>query len=163
MASASRITPTALFAGEFDVRLAFPDLPWWPLLSYIYALQTHIAPFRELVYLPGLITHPNFSLLALFTHEEEIWRDDGKGSWRRKGWSIADRALLQVTGAERFAFPGDYLKRRPASLARQVQSGYVYHYAFGMVIGVALMVTWCPPTAARVATPFRLRAETGPL
>jgi NADH-quinone oxidoreductase subunit L len=29
-----------------------------------------------------------------------------------------------------------------ASLVRQVQSGYVYHYAFAMIIGVALMVTW---------------------
>lgn len=72
--------------------------------------------FTELVYLPTLINHPNFSLLALYTHEEEIWQDDGKGSWRRKGWSIADRTLLEVSGSELFRSPADYLKLLPASL-----------------------------------------------
>ena len=73
--------------------------------------------FSELVYLPAVLTHPNFSLLVLYTHEEEIWQDDGKGSWRRKGWSIADRTLLQVTGAVLFNSPGDYLRLLPADLA----------------------------------------------
>jgi hypothetical protein len=64
--------------------------------------------FKELVRFPALINNPNFSIEVLFTQEEEIWRDDGKGSWRRKGWSIADRRLLQVfnrvvlTGSEDF-------------------------------------------------------------
>jgi NADH-quinone oxidoreductase subunit L len=31
---------------------------------------------------------------------------------------------------------------RLAGMARHLQSGYVYHYAFAMIIGVALMVTW---------------------
>jgi NADH-quinone oxidoreductase subunit L len=31
---------------------------------------------------------------------------------------------------------------RIAGMVRHVQSGYVYHYAFAMIIGVALMVTW---------------------
>jgi hypothetical protein len=52
--------------------------------------------FQELVSLPGLITHPSFSLEVLLTQEEEIWRDDGLGSWRRKGWSVADRRLVGV-------------------------------------------------------------------
>ena len=59
--------------------------------------------FLELVRLPHLISHVNFNLEILLTREEEIRRDDGRGSWRRKGWSIADRRLLEVV--ERIAFP----------------------------------------------------------
>lgn len=52
--------------------------------------------FNELVRFPALISDSNFSIEVLLTQEEEIWRGDGKGSWRRKGWSIADRQLLGV-------------------------------------------------------------------
>jgi len=31
---------------------------------------------------------------------------------------------------------------RLAAVARHLQSGYIYHYAFAMIIGVALLVTW---------------------
>ncbi len=52
--------------------------------------------FDELVRIPHLITHPNFTLDVLLTQEEEIRLNDGQGSWRRKGWSIYDRRLLAV-------------------------------------------------------------------
>src|SRR5690606_6120510 len=42
--------------------------------------------FRELIRFPELIAHPNFSIEIVFTHEEEIWHNDGRGSWRRKRW-----------------------------------------------------------------------------
>jgi tetratricopeptide (TPR) repeat protein len=42
----------ALFAGEYKLTPAVFEQPWRPLLSYVYALQTHVAPFRELVYEP---------------------------------------------------------------------------------------------------------------
>ena len=49
--------------------------------------------FEHLVYLPMLMNEPRFSLRVLMTQQEEIRRDDGKGSWRRKGVSIVDRHL----------------------------------------------------------------------
>jgi hypothetical protein len=52
--------------------------------------------FKELVGITTLLKHPNLSIEILITQEEEIWRDDGRGSWRRKGWSIANRRLLEV-------------------------------------------------------------------
>ncbi len=55
--------------------------------------------FAELVRAPGLVQHPNFRLEVLLIHEEQIWLDDGLGSWRRKHWSISDRRLLDVFGA----------------------------------------------------------------
>lgn len=72
--------------------------------------------FGELLYIPQLAAHPNFSCMALFTHQEEIWRDDGRGSWTRKHWSIADRQLLKVTNSQRFDGLQDYLGLIPGGL-----------------------------------------------
>ena len=72
--------------------------------------------FEELVSIPSLIKHRNFSIEVLFTLEEEIRRDDGLGSWRRKGWSIADRRLLEVTDKHIFKSPSDLLALMPAIL-----------------------------------------------
>ncbi|HJW89146.1 MAG TPA: hypothetical protein VJ436_00750 [Anaerolineales bacterium] len=72
--------------------------------------------FVELVRLPGLVVHPNFTLEVLFIQEEEIWRDDGRGSWRRKYWSIADRRLLGVLESRQLATPRDFLELLPPSL-----------------------------------------------
>jgi len=62
--------------------------------------------FIELVRIPALILHPNFELELLLTWEEEIWLRDNRGSWRRKGWSIADRRLLDVVDRWLLASPG---------------------------------------------------------
>jgi hypothetical protein len=72
--------------------------------------------FDELLRIPQLAAHPNLSCLALLTHQEEIWRDDGRGSWTRGHWSIADRRLLQVTASRRFDGLHDYLGLIPAEL-----------------------------------------------
>lgn len=52
--------------------------------------------FNELVFIPNLLKDSNFSLEILITNQEEIRIHDGKGSWRRQGWSILDRILLEV-------------------------------------------------------------------
>jgi hypothetical protein len=74
--------------------------------------------FLELVRIPELILHPNFSLEVLLTREEEIWRDDGRGSWRRKGWSIADRRLVSVVRSTVLEDPQDFRRLLPHSLPR---------------------------------------------
>jgi hypothetical protein len=63
--------------------------------------------FLELVRIPNLLAHPNFSLEILLTHEEEIRRSDGKGSWWRRGDSIVDRHLLDVVDSRVFSNPDD--------------------------------------------------------
>ena len=72
--------------------------------------------FVELVSLPSLIEQRNFSLEVLLTREEEIRRDDGRGSWRRKGWSIFDHRLIEVVGKQLFRKPADFLKLIPQNL-----------------------------------------------
>jgi len=68
------------------------------------------------VSLPRIIEKKNFSLEVLVTREEEIRRDDGQGSWRRKGWSIFDHHLIEVVGRHLFKEPGDFLKLIPQDL-----------------------------------------------
>ncbi len=71
--------------------------------------------FKELMRIPHLLLHPNLTIGVLLTHQEEIWRDDGKGSWRRKRWSVADHRLLEVV--EMHTFSGaDWLNLLPEGL-----------------------------------------------
>ncbi len=52
--------------------------------------------FGEMVSFPGLFTNPNFSLEILLIKEEEVRQYEEKRNWRRKGWSTAERRLLEV-------------------------------------------------------------------
>lgn len=72
--------------------------------------------FLELVRIPALACHPNFSLEVLMIKVEELWRDDGRGSWRRKGRSIQDRRLLEVVSQREFLTPEDFLALLPPGL-----------------------------------------------
>jgi hypothetical protein len=72
--------------------------------------------FVELVRLPILVAHPNFSVEVLLIQEEVILYNDGKGSWRRKGWSIHDRRLLDVVDRAVFESPPDFVPLLPSTL-----------------------------------------------
>jgi hypothetical protein len=72
--------------------------------------------FPELVSLPHVLQHPHFSLEVLLIREEQIWCDDGRGSWRRKRWSIHDRRLLGTCGSVLLASPQDYAALLPPDL-----------------------------------------------
>ena len=68
--------------------------------------------FWEVVRIPKLINHPNFTLEVLRIHVEEIWISQQattrRTSWRRKGWAIYDRQLIQVVDSTYFGQPADY-------------------------------------------------------
>ena len=72
--------------------------------------------FLELVYIPDLIQQPNFSLEVLLVHSEEVLIDNGRGSWKRGGWSIHDRLLLEVVESHVFSEPRDFLGLLPELL-----------------------------------------------
>ncbi len=57
----------------------------------------------------------------------------GKGFWK-----TGDGAIIDGMGPDGVASTADDTARRVAAL----QSGYLYHYAFSMLIGVVLMVSW---------------------
>jgi hypothetical protein len=72
--------------------------------------------FGELVRIPDLAAHPALTVEVLLIREEDIWRDDGQGSWRRGRWSVVDRRLLGVAATATLREPADYLALLPPSL-----------------------------------------------
>jgi hypothetical protein len=54
--------------------------------------------FSELIRIPDLLAEDNLTIEILLIKEEEIWCEDGRGSWRRRGVTVQDRKLLEVTG-----------------------------------------------------------------
>lgn len=72
--------------------------------------------FTELVRAWNLIESPNVSLTVLFIDADEVWLDDGQGSWRRRYWSIAERHLLGVNRSITFHTNQDLLQLLPENL-----------------------------------------------
>jgi len=60
-------------------------------------------------------------------------RGIGNGLWKGGDESVIDGAI--VNGSARFV--GWF-----AGVVRWVQTGYLYHYAFAMIIGVFVLMTW---------------------
>lgn len=77
---------------------------------------TPVQLFAELASVPTLIESPNFSLEVLLIQEEEVRFYDGKRSWRRRGWVVHERRLLDVIERRVFASPGDLCALLPESL-----------------------------------------------
>jgi predicted AAA+ superfamily ATPase len=84
--------------------------------------------FVELVAFPEMMTRKNFSLEVVLTREEEIQRDDGRGSWRRGGRSIYDRRLIEIVSSTRFESPKDFLRFVPTSLPTQFTNAELAKY-----------------------------------
>jgi len=75
--------------------------------------------FLELVYMPSLIKDPNMSIAVLLVHSEEVLIDDGKGSWRRRGWSVKDKRLIKVVDQIIYQDPSDLLELLPKDLQQK--------------------------------------------
>lgn len=52
--------------------------------------------FAELVSFPELVARDGFTLELLFIREEELRRFDANRAWRRRGWVVEARRLLEV-------------------------------------------------------------------
>jgi hypothetical protein len=72
--------------------------------------------FFELVRIPHLLDHPNLTFEVLLTQQEQVRCNDGRGSWRRKGWSISDHRLLAILERRVFISPDDFRPFLPANL-----------------------------------------------
>ena len=79
----------------------------------------HGAPsdvFTELVSFPEMMRKPGFELEIAFTEEEEVRRPDPGRSWRRKGWTVVERRLLEVKDWQRFEDVSDLIGLLPTGL-----------------------------------------------
>ena len=72
--------------------------------------------FWELVSIPQLLSHPNFSLEVLMIRAEEVRRYDRKRKRRRKDWVVEGRRLVDVLDRRLFVEAADWLAFVPEGL-----------------------------------------------
>jgi hypothetical protein len=72
--------------------------------------------FWELVSIPQLLSNGRFSFEALMIREEEARRFAGRRHWRRRGWLIEERRLLEVLGQRSFKDAADWRAFLPDGL-----------------------------------------------
>ncbi len=72
--------------------------------------------FWEMVSFPQLLADGNFSLEVLLIRAEEVRRFDGNRNWRRKGWGIEERRLLEVVERRLFDHPKDWRALLPEQM-----------------------------------------------
>ena len=80
---------------------------------------TVFSLFEELVSFPELVGHRGLSIEVLLIHEEEERRFDGNKSWRRKGWAVEERRLLEVVDRFLVDSPTDLATMLPEELATE--------------------------------------------
>ena len=85
--------------------------------------------FDELLSLRTVALHPNLWLHILMIEVEEVWRDDGLGSWRKKYWSISDRRLVGVNDEVVLHDGTDFLGLLPESLPEQFTNADLMKHA----------------------------------
>jgi hypothetical protein len=73
--------------------------------------------FGELVSFPRLLAEPNLSIEVLLIQMEEVRRHDEKRAWRRHGWVVHERRLLDVVERRLFESPQDLAALLPPGLA----------------------------------------------
>ena len=103
---------------------------------------TLLDVFDELVSIPTLVAHPQFLLDVLLVEVEETRCHDGRGSWRRRGWSIHDQILVGVTSQHRFHGPADFAALLPATLPEPFTSSEIAA-RFGVRHGQGQKIAYC--------------------
>ncbi len=73
--------------------------------------------FAGLASIPKLLAHPNFTLEAVITVEEEVRVPDPRRNRRRGGWTAIDRRLVEVLETHRIESMDDLFAMLDASLA----------------------------------------------
>ena len=98
--------------------------------------------FEELIRIPCLISNPNLMIEALIIQADEIWVNDNKGSWRRKGWSIKDRTLVNVLEQKIFSNPNHFLSLIPNNIETPFTNNDL-SLSLNISLKLARMMTYC--------------------
>ncbi len=80
---------------------------------------TIIDIFAELVSFPNLLDHPNLTVEVVLTREDQVRTHDPTRAWRRKGWVIEERRLVEVVDHVVLATPVDLVALLPDGLAAE--------------------------------------------
>ena len=96
---------------------ADPNLPPTRRKSPKHGSVFHVFP--ALASIPALLAHPNLMLDVVMTVEEEVRAMNGRGSWRRGGWAILDRRLVDVVETRTIASMADLFALLDADLPQR--------------------------------------------
>jgi len=135
------------------VRLIYPiikdkwiinlDSQWKKIRSRLSPKHnSYIDIFNELIRIPHMVSHPNFSIEAILVQIEEIRKNDGKGSWRRNGWSIYDQKLVRIIDQKKFYTPNDFHVLIPDNLSFPF-TNLDLAYSLKRSIGLARKMSYC--------------------
>ncbi len=123
-------------------------VPLWVKLSPLVAGLSGVAlAYVFYIAAPGLPASTAQALRPLYLFSLNKWYFDElydrlfvrPARWIGIGlWKGGDGAIIDGLGPDGVASTTQNLSRRASAL----QSGYVYHYAFAMLIGVVVLVTW---------------------
>lgn len=72
--------------------------------------------FSELVSFPELLSKDNLEIELVLTAEEEYRRHEEGKAWRRKGWVVMERRLLEVLESRLITSTDDLIQMLPATL-----------------------------------------------
>lgn len=111
---------------------------WAAVLGSALALWLYAAWPRRTAFLWGSVPHRIFDAKYGFDIFNEKFLAGGARRFARALWTRADDAVIDgffVNGAARAVAAA-------ARLARRLQSGAIYHYAFLMLLSVALILLW---------------------
>lgn len=110
----------------------------------------------ELVSFPSLLSHPNFTLEILLVEEEEVRRPDAKRGWRRGGYVIEERRLVEVRETVEVGSPEKLLELLPAGLPDPFTTTDLAH-RLGRSRHLAQEVAYCLRVSGAVETVGRDR------
>jgi len=98
--------------------------------------------FKELVAIPDLVGHPNLTFDVAITHEDELWQQTGRRAWRRKGWCVVGRRLVEVVRVVPFADAKDFAALLPPELAHPFSARDLAKAA-GLTLNLAYKMIYC--------------------
>ncbi len=119
-------------------------VPWAPLVVALSGIALAYLMYMFRPELPGMLA-ARFRPVYLFLLNK--WYFDELYDWLfvKRSWQVGlglwqggDRAIIDGFGPDGVAS----VARGLAARAGRLQTGYVYHYAFAMLIGVVALVSW---------------------
>jgi hypothetical protein len=81
--------------------------------------------FEELVSFPTLLAEDNFELEVVAIREEQVRRVHRQRVWRRRGWTIVERRLLEIVDRKILHGPSDLVDLLPPSLPDRFQTSHL--------------------------------------
>ena len=98
--------------------------------------------FAELVSIPDLVGNPNLEFLVVMTAEDEVRRHDPARAWRRKGWVIEERRLVEIIDTLLLSGPSDLAGLLPPDLPVEWTTADLAH-RLGRSRRIAQQMAYC--------------------